>query len=221
MPRHACLLSVACIALVASAAGCTKAPPPGKQRGSRPPRQGADETSMQERGDTQSAARALPHAPTQSPTQATTEGQSSKRSSRTDHDPDQRTVSATRGLLIGTWVTHFVVEDKAFQAFVEANMLTEELAQSERQRWSNSTISIVFHADGSFTWTEPDGNQLAGTWGVSTVSGGRASVDIASEGQQTELLLELDESGDGFTAEFSDDRYELLPLMRPYQFSRD
>lgn len=124
--------------------------------------------------------------------------------------------------LAGSWKTTFVVDDDAFEKFVEANMLSELLAESEKARWNESSISIVFNTDGSCVYTEPDGNFYNATWKVSAVEGDRVSVAIAGRDEAKTASVVVNEDGDGFSCEFIDDaQYDFLPIKKPLVFARD
>ena len=125
-------------------------------------------------------------------------------------------------VLVGSWKATFAVDDDAFEKFVEANMLSEQLAESERATWNESSISIVLNSDGSCVYTEPDGNFYNATWKVSGMEGDRVTMMIeASEETKTASIM-LSEEGDGFSCEFVDDaQYDFLPIRKPLMFARE
>lgn len=125
-------------------------------------------------------------------------------------------------VLAGSWKTTFEVDDDAFEKFVDANMLSELLAKSERERWNESSISIVFNSDGSCVFTEPDGNFYNAKWEVSKTDGHRVSVAIKASDQSRKLSIVVSEGGNEYTCEFvDDDQYDYLPIKKPLVFARE
>jgi hypothetical protein len=124
--------------------------------------------------------------------------------------------------LVGSWKATFVVDDEAFETFVEANMLSEDLSKSEKERWNDSSISIVLNSDGSCVYTEPDGNFYNATWNVSAVEGDRVNVAIKARDETKTATLVMNEDGNGFSCEFVDDaQYDFLPIKKPLAFGRE
>lgn len=139
-----------------------------------------------------------------------------------DQNGGRQEIGNAAEVLVGSWKTIFVVDDDAFEKFVDANMLSEPLAKSERERWDDSAISIVFNSDGSCVFTEPDGNFYNAKWEVSKADGNRVSVAIKASEQSRTLSIVVGEGGDEYTCEFvDDDQYDYLPIKKPLVFTRE
>lgn len=122
--------------------------------------------------------------------------------------------------LVGTWTAGFVVDDAAFQQFVEANMLPDDLAETEKARWNESSISIVFNSDGTCVFTEPDGNFFNANWKVSNSNANRHTVLILGSDATKTASIEL--NAQGFECDFVDDQqFNALPIKKPLVFTRD
>jgi hypothetical protein len=140
----------------------------------------------------------------------------------TDQNGGRQEIGNAAEVLVGSWKATFVVDDEAFEGFVDANMLSEDLAKSEKERWNESTISIVFNSDGSCVFTEPDGNFYNAKWEVSKTDGSRVSVAIKASEQSRTLSVVVSEGGDEYTCEFvDDDQYDYLPIKKPLVFARE
>ena len=141
---------------------------------------------------------------------------------RNDQNIGRQETGKTAEALVGSWKATFVVDDKAFENFVDANMLSEAMAKSEREIWNESSISIVFNSDGSCMLTEPDGNFYNAKWEVSKTDGNQLSIAIKAGEQSRRLSVVMGTDGDEYTCEFvDDDQYDFLPIKKPLVFARE